>query len=288
MGAVNTTYTFTPTDTITSTKMNNIIDETVMTSQACLAGGGLEVASGQLTISQNAITPSRLAANAVTTDAIANGAVTPAKFFAGGPSWNSVTGTINISQPQVEVGTGITTSTASLIDFHSVHPLTDYDARIIRYSGSNGGMAIEQTGSGGISITSPNGVFLASANIPNPVGSAPIYGCRAWVSFDMTRDTSGTVTTANTNRFIYGSGNISSVQKTAIGEFLITFTVAMPNTNYAYSGSGRNNISSYAAVVVGQSSNSTTKTTTQIALECVRSSDAAELDFQEVNVMFIV
>ena len=287
MGAVNTTYTFTATDTITSTKMNNIIDQTTVTDEAII-GTTLEVASGKLKIRSSGITSNEMGASSVTTNSIANGAVTPAKFFAGGPSWNSVTGTINISQPQVEVGTGITTSTASLIDFHSVHPLTDYDARIIRYSGANGGMAIEQTGSGGISITSPNGVFLASANIPNPVGSAPIYGCRAWVSFDMTRDTSGTVTTANTNRFIYGSGNISSVRKTAIGEFLITFTVAMPNTNYAYSGSGRNNISSYAAVVVGQSSNSTTKTTTQIALECVRSSDAAELDFQEVNVMFIV
>jgi len=65
MGAVDTTYTFTATDTITSAKMNNIIDQTTMTSQACLSGGGLEVASGQLTISANAINSSRLAANAV-------------------------------------------------------------------------------------------------------------------------------------------------------------------------------------------------------------------------------
>ena len=83
MGAVNTTYTFTPTDTITSTKMNNIIDETVMTSQACLAGGGLEVASGQLTISSNAINSSRLAASSVTTNAILNENVTEEKLAVG-------------------------------------------------------------------------------------------------------------------------------------------------------------------------------------------------------------
>ena len=75
MGAVNTTYTFTATDTITSTKMNNIIDETVMTSQACLTGGGLEVASGQLTISANAINSSRLAANSVSSSNIVDGTI---------------------------------------------------------------------------------------------------------------------------------------------------------------------------------------------------------------------
>jgi hypothetical protein len=143
------------------------------------------------------------------------------------------------------------------------------------------------TGTATTATTVSNGAITAEKLDGSQSGPAPIYGIRAWVSFDMTRDTSGTVTTANTNRFIYGSGNVSSVKKTATGEFLITFTAAMPNTNYAYSGSGRNNIGSYAAVVVGQSSGTTIKTTTQIALECVRSGDSAELDFQEVNVMVI-
>ena len=47
MGAVNTTYTFTATDTITSTKMNNIIDQTTMTSDAVFSGGTIEVVSGK-------------------------------------------------------------------------------------------------------------------------------------------------------------------------------------------------------------------------------------------------
>ena len=53
MGAVDTTYTFTATDTITSTKMNNIIDQTVMASDAII-GTTLEVASGKL---KTAISP---------------------------------------------------------------------------------------------------------------------------------------------------------------------------------------------------------------------------------------
>jgi hypothetical protein len=79
MGAVNTTYTFTPTDTITSTKMNNIIDETVMTSDAVLGGsggsGGLDISSGKLSISANAINSSRLAANSVTSTNIVDGTI---------------------------------------------------------------------------------------------------------------------------------------------------------------------------------------------------------------------
>jgi hypothetical protein len=79
MGAVNTTYTFTPTDTITSTKMNNIIDETVMTSDAVLGGsggsGGLDISSGKLSISANAINSSRLAANSVSSSNIVDGTI---------------------------------------------------------------------------------------------------------------------------------------------------------------------------------------------------------------------
>jgi hypothetical protein len=82
MGAVNTTYTFTATDTITSTKMNNIIDQTTMTSDACLSGGGLQVASGQLSIAPNAINNSRLATDSVTSANIVDGTIVNADINA--------------------------------------------------------------------------------------------------------------------------------------------------------------------------------------------------------------
>ena len=82
MGAVETTYTFGATDTITSTKMNNIIDQTTMTSTACLSGGGLEVANGQLAISLNAINNSRLATNSVTSENIVDGTIVNADINA--------------------------------------------------------------------------------------------------------------------------------------------------------------------------------------------------------------
>ena len=82
MGAVDTTYTFTATDTITSTKMNNIIDQTTLTSDAII-GTTLEVASGKLKVRAGNITSNELATNAVTTTAITNGSVTSEKLASG-------------------------------------------------------------------------------------------------------------------------------------------------------------------------------------------------------------
>jgi hypothetical protein len=78
MGAVDTTYTFTATDTITSAKMNNIIDQTTMTSSAII-GTTLEVASGQLKVRAQGITSNELGTDSVTSNAILAGAVTQAK-----------------------------------------------------------------------------------------------------------------------------------------------------------------------------------------------------------------
>ncbi len=79
MGAVDTTYTFTATDTITSAKMNNIIDQTTITTDAII-GTTLEVASGQLKIRSQGITSNEMGNNSVVTDAITNSNVTTAKI----------------------------------------------------------------------------------------------------------------------------------------------------------------------------------------------------------------
>ena len=48
------------------------------------------------------------------------------------------------------------------------------------------------------------------------------YGCRAWVNFDGT----GTVT-------IRDSGNVSSVTDSGVGIYIVNYSVAMPDANYA-------------------------------------------------------
>jgi hypothetical protein len=67
-------------------------------------------------------------------------------------------------------------------------------------------------------------------------GSAPAYACRAWVNFDGTRDTTGAVSTANTNRLIRASGNVTSVLRNGAGDYTVTFTTAMSDADYCASG----------------------------------------------------
>jgi len=57
---------------------------------------------------------------------------------------------------------------------------------------------------------------------------ATAYGCRAWVNFN------GTGTVA-----IRASGNVSSITDGGTGNYTVNFTTAMPDVNYATSGSGR-------------------------------------------------
>lgn len=61
----------------------------------------------------------------------------------------------------------------------------------------------------------------------NASGTAPIYACRAWVNFN------GTGTVA-----IRASGNVSSITDLGTGLYRVNFTTAMPDTNYAVSGTG--------------------------------------------------
>ena len=64
-------------------------------------------------------------------------------------------------------------------------------------------------------------------------GNPPVYGCRAWVSFDATKDSTGATSSANTNRRIRGSGNVLSVLRNAAGDYTITFATSLPDANYA-------------------------------------------------------
>ena len=98
-------------------------------------------------------------------------------------------------------------------------------------------MPITISGSGTVTGISagglPDGVIKAADLDGAQTGTAPIYGCRAWVNFD------GTGTTG-TNMTIRGSGNVASVYKNGTGDYTITFTTAMPDTNYAPTFGGYN------------------------------------------------
>jgi hypothetical protein len=79
MGAIATTYSFTATDTITSAKMNNIIAQSKMTSDA-IFNGTLDLASDKLLVKAGGITSNELASNSVVTAKISDLNVTTGKI----------------------------------------------------------------------------------------------------------------------------------------------------------------------------------------------------------------
>ena len=242
-GAVDTTYTFTATDTITSTKMNNIIDQTVMTSESCLSGGGLEVASGKLTISANAINSSRLAANSVSSSNIVDGTIvnadiSPTAAIAGtkivsqfGTQDITAAGDIGLegtasdytvvtcnNTSGVQVQLNANGNTEGNVRTTTNHPLTLSTNNTER-------MRIAADGNVGIGVTSPNyklHVYNGDAAIINPASNALVivgegtgadqYGYLSW---NRTNNTLS-VGTQN-NPIIFGSDSSEWMRLTTSG-----------------------------------------------------------------------
>jgi len=79
-GVVETTNTFATNDVITSTAMNNIIDQTLFTSDA-LSGSTLALVAGKMKVATSGITSNEMGVDSVTANAIAADAVTTVKIL---------------------------------------------------------------------------------------------------------------------------------------------------------------------------------------------------------------
>jgi hypothetical protein len=109
---------------------------------------------------------------------------------------------------------------------------------------ANGGTGVTtSTGSGAVvlgtspTLTTPT---INSAQVATVSGTAPLYLCRAWISWT---DNNSTTTTR-------GSGNVTSITRNATSDYTINFTTAMPDVNYSVAGNSGFNSTSMAALVV--------------------------------------
>lgn len=111
-------------------------------------------------------------------------------------------------------------------------------------------------------LTTPN---INSAQIAAVSGTAPLYLCRAWVNFNGARNV--TNTGASTNGapvFIRASGNVTSVTKNSTGNYTVNFTTAMPDINYALTGSARRTSGSGTAIFTSPDNYTTEQTTSAV------------------------
>lgn len=219
MPVVNTTNTFTNNEQITSTKLNDIMDNSSFVSGAVVTSGGLEItAGGQMQIASDGVTTAKIADSNVTTAKIANSNVTTAKIAdanvtsaklepnitvttltAGGVTSNGslyAGSGIGAGDANVLIGHNRTTAGASSIYFYS-DAGTEIDASIQRTSGTNGNFSINNQGSGWTYLT---GSTRYGYNTASPTNTHHFVGGL--------RNTSGNAAGTGTTLVIDNNGDI--------------------------------------------------------------------------------
>lgn len=95
--------------------------------------------------------------------------------------------------------------------------------------------------------TTKDAIEAIVPDVLNASGSAPIFGCRAWVNFDGT----GTLS-------VGASGNVSSVVDNGTGDYTVFFTTNLGDTNYSVSfGNGYESVGDNStAQIISQGLNS--------------------------------
>jgi hypothetical protein len=195
MGAINTNYTFTATDVITSTKMNNILDQSTIAATAVF-NNTLDVASGKLLVKAGGITSNEIGSNAVTTTAITDLNVTTGKIA----DLAITTGKLN----------DLSVTTGKIVD-SGVTTVKVNDLAITNAKLADGSVTTSKITDASIDAAKLDGA---------QAGTAPIFGARAWARFSP----SGT---------ILDSGNVQSIVLSNTGTYEVTFITPMPHEDYA-------------------------------------------------------
>ena len=106
-------------------------------------------------------------------------------------------------------------------------------------------------------------------------GSAPIYGCRAWVNFD------GTTSPPT----IRASGNVTNVTKNATGDYTINFTTAMSDANYSAVSSVGAASSTNATLICAKYAGTSTSASFRIQ-STANASSSTYYDLADISVQF--
>ena len=279
MGAVDTTNTFTATDVITSTKMNNIIDQTVMTSDAITLNGTLQVvAPGKLQVAAGGITSNELANDAVTTAAITDANVIPAKLA------NADFGDFTVASGVATLDNDVVT-TAKIFDSNvTTAKIADANVTAAKLDGAQTGTApiygvrawaklnpyvgairtgAYKTGNYSRTLTETTVTIVGHGlktndkirlNFTSGSGTDGLYTVTSSANAnEFVVNHTGSVTTGNVEAqfvAIQESGNVSTASwyDSGDGRIVLNFTTQMPNNNYATLVTGQHYPSAWISV----------------------------------------
>jgi hypothetical protein len=308
-GVVETTNTFATNDVITSTAMNNIIDQTLFTSDA-LSGSTLALVAGKMKVATSGITSNEMGVGAVTLNAIADGVITNAKINASAAidlsklATGALPAAITIASANIVDGTIATADIASAaitapkLDGAQTGTAPIYGVRAwVNFDGTTanniGGTYVRAATTVTVTTTVDHGlivghkVYLDFTSGTAVDGAFLVTAITSSTVFTVTHGTSGATSGAVTlnRRLIRASGNVANVTYLTLGKYSVNFTTALPDANYARSGFA--NITTNTAVgIVG--GNSETATTTQSCdILVANSANGTELDVSLVNAIFV-
>lgn len=290
MGAIDTNYTFTATDVITSTKMNNILDQSTITATAVF-NNTLDVASGKLLVKASGITSNELAVGAVTTTAIldanvttakiADSTITLAKMATDSVGTNQIVDA-SITAPMLD---GAQTGTAPI---YGVRAWVSFDGTV---SETSAGTVSRASGSTLATVTLSNH-GMATGNIVNVAGGVAtgIYTITKLTDNTFTFVTVATTLLSNVaitlyRRKINGSGNVNSIVDAGTAIYYINMTIPMPSANYATSWLGTSDgLSGYTYANTPQMNLKTTSSF-QISFRGTNQSGSANQPVVDVSVI---
>ena len=252
---------------------SNVVD--VVTSLTSLTVGGTAVVTenGTQTLTNKTLT-------APTINDGALGANTTATTQSTGDNTTKIATTAYVAQ---EIATEHV-DTTQLVDGAVTTAKIEDDAITAAKIGDNevGAAALNISGNGTagqVVLSDGDGSFSYGANntysdsdvesLFSVTGSAPIFAARAWARFDGTEDAA-----------INSSGNIASISRTTAGQYTVTFTTAMPDTDYAFiarvngveNGEGRE----YQAYA-------TTRNTGSVVIHCMREETENYVDANDIS-----
>ena len=309
-GVVETTDTFLTNQVITSTVMNNIIDQTLFTSDAIVSGNTtLALVAGKLKV--GTITSNEMGVGAVTLNAIADGVITNAKISSSTAidlsklATGALPAAITIASANIVDGTIATADIASAaitapkLDGAQTGTAPVFGVRAwVNFNGTTsadiGGTYTRALTTVTVTTSGPHGlivghkVFLDFTSGGATDGTFYVATVPDASSFTVTHGTSGTISTSNVTlprRLINASGNVANVSYLAAGTYAVNFSIALPDANYARSGFANFTTTATAGFVGG---NSITAATEQFCdINVANTTNGAEQNVSLVNVIFV-
>ena len=159
----------------------------------------------------------------------------------------NLAGGVNLDESGVISTTAISGASTSASVFYSTTARTGVSYRVVGFVDST--QATAGTWASTPTLVQGDGGEAQAGKKLYPIGVPPVYGIRAWCTFD------GTVVGTNAPT---GGGNVSTVTRVSTGRYTVNFTLAMPDTSYAISAISSNASAYMNGTIVSKSAGSVT------------------------------